>query len=153
MTEIALKGMKVRDVMKTEVVTVSENLSITDLVDDFFFKYHYDCFPVADGGRLRGLVSLNEVKQVSRDRWDSTRVGDVMEQDLDSMSIAPDEDVSAVPARDRRSLRTAAGGGGRPGGRHHHPPGHYGGAPGDFRLGVGYWMSSRILPISSISMP
>jgi Zn-dependent protease/CBS domain-containing protein len=99
MTESALKGMKVRDVMKADVVTVPESLSMTDLVDDFFFRYHYDCFPVAESGRLLGLVSLDEVKRVDRARWDSTRVGDVMQQDLDALSVTPDEDVSAVLAR------------------------------------------------------
>lgn len=98
-TEGALKGMKVRDVMKTDVVTVPGSLTIADLVDDFFFKYHYDCFPVADAGRLEGLVTLNEVKHVPRDRWGTVSVGEVMQRDLESFTTAPDEDVSVVLGR------------------------------------------------------
>jgi CBS domain-containing protein len=98
-TEGALKGMKVREVMKTDVVTVPGSVTIADLVDDYFFKYHYDCFPVAEEGRLRGLVTLNEVKKVARDRWGSTLVGDVMQRDLEALSVGPTDDVSAVLAR------------------------------------------------------
>jgi Zn-dependent protease/CBS domain-containing protein len=98
-TEGALKGMKVEEVMKTDVVTVPATITIADLVDDYFFKYHYDCFPVADEGRLRGLVTLNEIKKVARDRWGATLVGDVMQRDLEALSVRPTEDVSAVLAR------------------------------------------------------
>lgn len=98
-TEGALKGIKVEEVMKTDVVTVPGNMTITDLVDDYFFKYHYDCFPVAEDGRLRGLVTLNEVKKVARDKWGSTLVSDVMQRDLETLSVTPKDDVSAVLAR------------------------------------------------------
>ena len=98
-TEGALKGMKVEEVMKTDVVTVPGTVTIADLVDDYFFKYHYDCFPVAEEGRLKGLVTLNEVKKVARDRWGSTLVGDVMQRDLAVLSVSPTDDVSAVLAR------------------------------------------------------
>ena len=97
--EGALKGMKVHEVMKSDVVTVPENLSVRDLVDDYFFKYHYDCFPVADEGRLMGLVTLNDIKRVSRERWADTQIGEVMQKDLPAFSVTPNEEVSAVLTR------------------------------------------------------
>jgi len=98
-TEGALKGMKVREVMISEVVTVPEGLTVRDLVDAYFFRYHYDCFPVTEGGRLKGLVTLNEVKRVEREQWDFTRVGDIMERDVASLSVNPDDDVANVLMR------------------------------------------------------
>jgi Zn-dependent protease/predicted transcriptional regulator len=97
----ALKGMKVHEVMKTDVVTVPETLTLQSLVDDYFFKHHYDCFPVADAGRgrLLGLVTLNEVKHVPKERWGETTVADVMQRGAEELSVSPDDDVSAVLRR------------------------------------------------------
>jgi Zn-dependent protease len=98
-TEGALKGMRVSEVMKADVVAVPPSITIADLVDDYFFKYHYDCFPVAEDGRLRGLVTLNEIKKVARDRWGNTFVNEVMQRDLELLSVGPNEEVSAVLGR------------------------------------------------------
>jgi Zn-dependent protease len=98
-TDGALKGMKVHEVMKADVITVTEDLSVRDLVDDYFFKYHYDCFPVAEDGRLKGLVTLREIKKVSRESWGVTRVGDIMQTDTRDISVTPGDELSAVLVR------------------------------------------------------
>ena len=95
----ALKGMKVEDVMKSEVVTVSDDLSVQDLVDSYFFRYHYDCFPVAEEGRLTGLVTLNDIRNIPRAKWQVTSVGDVMQKDLARLSVTGEEDLSTVLKR------------------------------------------------------
>jgi Zn-dependent protease/CBS domain-containing protein len=102
----ALKGVKVGDIMKTEVVTVSPDLSVQDLVDSYFFRYHYDSFPVSQEGAVLGLVSLNDLKNLPRERWHDTRVREVMQTDLAALSVAPDEDVSLIL---RRAVRDQAG--------------------------------------------
>jgi Zn-dependent protease/CBS domain-containing protein len=101
-----LRGVKVSDVMKTDVITVSEGLTVQDLVDGYFFKYHFDCFPVTEEGRIRGLVTLNDLRTLSKDRWNVTLVRDVMQTDLRSLSVAKDEDVSLVL---RRVIRDRCG--------------------------------------------
>jgi Zn-dependent protease/CBS domain-containing protein len=106
LVEGALKGMKVHEVMKADVVTVAETLSLQNLVDEYFFKHHYDCFPVADAGRLLGLVTLNEVKRVPKERWGETTVADVMQRDIADLSVSPDDDVSVVL---RRVIRDRCG--------------------------------------------
>jgi Zn-dependent protease/predicted transcriptional regulator len=102
----ALKGMKVEDVMKSEVVTVAGDLSIQDLVDGYFFRYHYDCFPVAEEGRLTGLVTLNDIRNIPRAKWRGTSVGDVMQKDLAKLSVTAEEDLSTVL---RRIIRDRCG--------------------------------------------
>lgn len=95
----ALKGMKVHEVMKTDVVTVPETLSLQALVDDYFIEHHYDCFPVTDAGRLAGLVTLSEVKRIPRERWGGTTVAEVMRREVEGLSVSPDADVSVVLRR------------------------------------------------------
>jgi Zn-dependent protease/predicted transcriptional regulator len=95
----ALKGVKVGEVMKADVVAVGRDLSVQDLVDGYFFRYHYDCFPVTEDGRLVGLVTLNDLKQLPRDQWAGKQVGDVMQTDLATLSVTRDEEVSDVLRR------------------------------------------------------
>jgi Zn-dependent protease/CBS domain-containing protein len=102
----ALKGVKVGDIMKTDVVTVSPELTVQDLVDSYFFRYHYDSFPVSQEGGLLGLVSLNDLKKLPRERWRDTFVRDVMQTDLTTLSVARDEDVAIVL---RRAVRDQTG--------------------------------------------
>lgn len=106
LVEGALKGMKVHEVMKPDVVTVPGTLSLQHLVDDYFFRHHYDCFPVTDGGRLLGLVTLNEVKRVPKEGWGETVVADVMQRGVENLSVSPDDDVSVVL---RRVIRDQCG--------------------------------------------
>ena len=101
-----LRGVKVSDVMKTDVVTVSEGITVQELVDGYFFKYHFDCFPVTEEGRVRGLVTLNDLRTLSKDKWNVTLVRDVMQTDLGSLSVSKDEDVSLVL---RRVIRDRCG--------------------------------------------
>jgi Zn-dependent protease/predicted transcriptional regulator len=102
----ALKGVKVADVMKRDVIAVSEDLSVQDLIDGYFFKYHYDCFPVTRDGNLRGLVTLNDLKRLPRAKWPYTRVSDVMQTDLATISVTEDEEVASVL---RRVVRESCG--------------------------------------------
>jgi Zn-dependent protease/CBS domain-containing protein len=101
-----LKGVKVGDIMKSGVVTVPENLTVQGLVDEYFFKYHFDCFPVSEGAKLRGLVTLNDLKDLPRDRWRQTHVHDIMQKDISSISATVDEDASQVL---RRVIRDRCG--------------------------------------------
>jgi Zn-dependent protease/predicted transcriptional regulator len=95
----ALAGVKVGDVMKPEVITVTEHLTIHDLVDSYFFRYHYDCFPVVSEGALRGLVTLDDLRNLPREKWRETYVRDVMQTDPTSLSVTTDDEVAQVLKR------------------------------------------------------
>lgn len=102
----ALKGVMVRDIMKPEVITVTEDITVQELVDSYFFKYHFDCFPVSTESRLQGLVTLNDLKTLPRERWRETLVRDVMQTDRSAVSVRPDDEVSQVL---RRMVRDQCG--------------------------------------------
>ncbi len=74
----ALAGVKVRELMSSNVVTVDESLTLNQLVQDFVYRYRYISFPVLRGDRLVGMVSINHVKEVPREQWDTTTVGQIM---------------------------------------------------------------------------
>jgi predicted transcriptional regulator len=92
----ALAGIAVRDIMVREVVTVAPNLSVQELIQDYFLSYGYGGFPVVEDGQVAGLVSLAEVKAVSATDYARLSVREVMTPLSERLSIAPEEDVSVA---------------------------------------------------------
>ncbi len=86
-----LGHMRVADIMRTGVITVDTSLTLSSLVDDYFLKYHYGSFPVLENGALAGLVSLKDVKQIERDLWRETTVGDVIDRKIGEFTLHPSD--------------------------------------------------------------
>jgi Zn-dependent protease len=59
-------------------VAIEPGLTITSLVDDILSLHRQTSFPVAVKGRLQGILSLEDLKSLPRERWASTRVQAVM---------------------------------------------------------------------------
>jgi Zn-dependent protease len=59
-------------------VAIEPGLTVTRLVDDFLPLHRQTSFPVAVKGRLQGILSLEDLKSLPRERWASTRVQAVM---------------------------------------------------------------------------
>ncbi len=74
----ALEGEQVKRFMQTKPVTAPESLPLDKLVDDYFYRYHYNMFPVVhDGGQLVGCVSTRDLKEMPREEWRRHTVSDV----------------------------------------------------------------------------
>ena len=72
-----LSGIKVKDIMVTDLKTLSPSITIDKAVDDYFLRYGYGGFPVLDDGKFLGFVTLKEVKGVPREDWGKTKVSEV----------------------------------------------------------------------------
>ncbi|MBI5493004.1 MAG: site-2 protease family protein [Deltaproteobacteria bacterium] len=76
----ALEGLKVKDLMSRGVVTIGGESTVNEAVENFFFKYHFISFPVTSDNHVSGLLTLNDVRAVEKERWGKVRVSDVMEK-------------------------------------------------------------------------
>lgn len=83
----ALEGVHVDEIMVKEVVTVPPDLTVADLVHDYFLQYAYRGFPVVENGRVLGVVSLAEVRNIPREAQPATRVQEVMTPTHDALLI------------------------------------------------------------------
>jgi Zn-dependent protease/CBS domain-containing protein len=92
----ALEGVKVADVMSKNVVSVREDMTLTEAVENYFFKYHFVSFPVTSNGRVTGLLALHNVRDVDRNKWDETRVKEVMFKLEAGDFLSPGDDVMVV---------------------------------------------------------
>jgi Zn-dependent protease/CBS domain-containing protein len=71
----SLAGLRARDVMTAEPITVPPQLSVGQLLDDYALRFRCSAFPVVDPeGRLLGLVTLNQVRQLAPHRRAATPI-------------------------------------------------------------------------------
>lgn len=88
-----LAGVRVRDIMTPNPICISATLPLNIAIDDFFLANHHVAFPVcADGGEFRGLLRLDFLRNVLREKWPYTTVGDVVaENGGNTLQIGVDE--------------------------------------------------------------
>ncbi len=81
-TKMALEGVRVSDIMSEHVVTVPDDIRLSDVIDKYFFHYHFVSFPVisAPGGKVVGLLTINDFRKIERDKWNVTMTREVMDK-------------------------------------------------------------------------
>lgn len=88
----AIEGEPVRRFMQTQVQTVSPSVTVGELVEGYFYRYHFKMFPVVEEMRLLGCVLTRDTQAVPRDEWETRRVREILEPRSDDNTIAPDAD-------------------------------------------------------------
>ena len=95
-----LEGVQASEAMTRAPETVRPELTLRDIVDEYFLRRRYNSFPVEDDqGNLVGLVTLSQVKKVERDRWPTTRVGEVMMPVAEAVTVRPRDSLAEVLAK------------------------------------------------------
>lgn len=92
----ALGGVRIGEIMTPDPTVVTGDLTIAELIDDYVFGHRYSSFPVVDGGRPAGLITLNQVKQVPPADRHVRRVRDVARSRDEVPVVAPDDQVTDV---------------------------------------------------------
>ena len=65
------------DVMSPPIV-IDPEMTVTKLIDEVLPLYRQTSFPVAANGRAHGILALEDLKPLSRDKWHTTQVKNVM---------------------------------------------------------------------------
>jgi Zn-dependent protease/CBS domain-containing protein len=73
-----LSGHKVEEAMSSDFITVSEDATLERLVEEQVLAGGKRSFVVMHVGKPVGLLTLHQIREVPRDRWDSTTVGTQM---------------------------------------------------------------------------
>jgi Zn-dependent protease/CBS domain-containing protein len=99
-----LAGVQVGDLMTRTPVSIPEHLPLNRAVDEFFLTNHHVVFPVCSfEGEFRGLLSLDSLKDVPREKWPYTTVGDLV---ADGGASALSIEANRPAARAMRELLT-----------------------------------------------
>jgi len=91
--KLSLEGVRVEDIMSKTVVTMEDGIPLSDAIEKYFFKYHFVSFPVTSGGRVVGLIALNNIRETEKEKWHTTAVRDVMEKISPERVLHPGDNV------------------------------------------------------------
>lgn len=89
-----LEDVPVKKIMFSDVPVVPASVSVETFIDDYLMRSDEQAFLVVDGTRINGLVTLDDIRRVSRDDRQSVPVQRIMTPSENLFVIAPEEDVA-----------------------------------------------------------
>ena len=78
--------------MTKNPITVDANMTLYQLVEEFFFRKRFHSFPVLEGESPVGFIYIGELKHIPRERWNDTKIKDVMDTEIMQFALHPDDD-------------------------------------------------------------
>jgi Zn-dependent protease/predicted transcriptional regulator len=88
----ALAGEPISRFMVADVVTAPPLITVSDLVEDYFYKYHYKMFPVSENGTIEGCVTTKQIKELPREQWANHKVSEILQPCSEENTISPEAD-------------------------------------------------------------
>lgn len=88
----SLSAVKVRDIMVSDLITVGPSLSLEEIVNSYFLRYGFGGFPVVEDGKYLGMITLKEIKDISKNAFEDTKVKEVYLKHKKQWEISPEED-------------------------------------------------------------
>jgi Zn-dependent protease len=99
-----ISKLVVSDIMDREPVTISDQLTIEQALDEYFLRYRWPWFPVIDAAhRFLGLVVRDKADEVPETSRTTSLVADVLERDDGTFQVRDDAPLDTLLAN--RSLR------------------------------------------------
>ena len=97
LVQSVLEGEPVRRFMNPNPVTVTPDMSVQDLVENYVYKYHHKMFPVVtDSQQLVGCVSTEQVKQMPRNEWNRHSLREITQACSPQNTVTPDTNAANV---------------------------------------------------------
>jgi len=91
-----LEGVKAGDVMSRDVVAVSSETTLDEIVTQVILPTGLVKLPVVEGTRLVGELGLAEIRSVDRSRWKDVRAKEVMGADSLAAAVSPQDDATRL---------------------------------------------------------
>lgn len=91
-----LEKVPVRQLMTPSPETVPPDLTLQELVEDYFLQQRYQAYPVTENERPLGIITLNRVKEIPRQEWDRRTVRETMIPVEKDVLVAPEETIPQV---------------------------------------------------------
>lgn len=99
---VTLEGIKIKDIMSKEIITISPGMSVEELVD-FMFRHKHMGYPVTEGTEVKGIVTFTDVQKVHKDERKNVIISDIMTKEI--ISLKEDDDaVMALKIMTRNNI-------------------------------------------------
>jgi CBS domain-containing protein len=90
-----LQGVKASEIMISDCQELPGDLTIQELLDSYVPNIHR-CFPVMDNGHVIGIITMQSVREIPQEQWETTRVAEVMISFAEVKTVHPDDDLYTV---------------------------------------------------------
>lgn len=90
-----LGGVLVKNANLERPDPVDPETTVGDVVRSVFLQHHLRAVPVCDRGRLKGILTITDVKKVPQEKWAFTKVGDIMTRDP-LYTVRPEDDLDTA---------------------------------------------------------
>lgn len=87
-----LEGESVERFMKKDPVTISLSMRVNDVIENYFYRYHFKMFPVVEDSKLLGCVTINQIKHVAPEERKNLTVKEILSECTDENTISADSD-------------------------------------------------------------
>jgi CBS domain-containing protein len=95
-TRRALEGETVGNLMIKDPVTVAPSKTISELIEDYVYRYHYKMFPVVEGETLIGCITTRQLREIPKAQWPTKTVAEVANKCSVENTTTPETDVIKV---------------------------------------------------------
>ncbi|MDI6715638.1 MAG: site-2 protease family protein [Actinomycetota bacterium] len=102
----AVEGIRVGQAMTQNPETVMPDINIDEMVKEHFMKHHWIAYPVVEDNRVKGMITIDNIKDIPRRSWKRKHVRDVMRPLSADFVTTPDSWISDILPK----LNTKAGG-------------------------------------------
>jgi predicted transcriptional regulator len=92
----ALSGVSVGDIMTRDILTVSPDMLIQQLVTDYFLSRPHGGYPVVSNGKPVGVVTMSSIRSIPRENREVATVKDAMVPYEKMVTVTPS--ISALEA-------------------------------------------------------
>ena len=89
--------------MRTDPITVEDNTSLSDLVQNYIYTYHHQMFPVVQESRVVGCIHARQLKEIPREAWSQRTVGELAQRCSEDNAVDPEKDAWEVLGMMRRT--------------------------------------------------
>ena len=87
----ALSEARVRDIMNTQVVTLDPDITIAGAVDNYFYKYKHQGYPVVQGDKISGIITVHDLQRLPKEAWPTSLVKNIMTPAEKLVYVKPEE--------------------------------------------------------------
>ncbi|MHB0940067.1 MAG: site-2 protease family protein [Armatimonadota bacterium] len=88
----SLSQVPVQDILNPNVQALAPEMSVDQLVREYFLRESASALPVEEEGRLIGIISVDDVQRVPRERWAITPIRDILQPVTDEQVLHPGDD-------------------------------------------------------------
>lgn len=88
----SLSGIKVKDAMTKNIITLNSAITVDEAVNNYFLKFGYGGFPVFKDNRFAGIITLKEIRDIPRENWLMMKVSDILIPRNKDWEVSPEDD-------------------------------------------------------------